>query len=243
MGAANAIAAYATYGAVLSDHAMRGLAYMALVARDHDAEPWFGLGWEALAELAFGRKVPSAEDDPQGRKAALRVAERAVAELAAAGAIRTIKRATFGKRGTFPARYRLYLTEPWQGSPPHAKRGMTTPRKTSGGLQFTPHETFIHPTRNVTPPHAKRGTKEEEEKEERKDTGVLPSTREVEVSTNGTVPVDNPAIIISDYRPEPRRPCPVCDCDCGVMANGALRKHKTGLKWCGGSLTNVRPAP
>jgi hypothetical protein len=53
MGASNAIRAYATYGAVLGDHAMRGLIYMALVSTDRDAEPWFGLGLEALPELSL----------------------------------------------------------------------------------------------------------------------------------------------------------------------------------------------
>lgn len=112
MGAANAIRAYATYGSVLGDHAMRVLAYMALVSADRDTEPWFGLGAEALSELALGRPVPARDDDPKEHEAALRSVGRALGDLKAAGAIRTAERAKFGARVAQNARYRLFLDVP-----------------------------------------------------------------------------------------------------------------------------------
>lgn len=133
MGAANAIRVYATYGTMLGDHAMRALVYMALVSMDGDAEPWFGLGQEALSELAFGRKVPSADDDPAGREATLKAVRRATAELQKAGAIRTSARARFGAQRSQNARYRLYLDipcpsarPPLPGRAPDGKRPMVT---------------------------------------------------------------------------------------------------------------------
>src|SRR5262245_16524930 len=96
---------------------MRVLLYMALVARDKDAEPWFQLGHSALAELALGRK-------PDG--ASLRSVRRSVTELQRAGAITTSRRATYGKRGTQHVRYRLHLDSP-APSPPDRKRPMDMP--------------------------------------------------------------------------------------------------------------------
>lgn len=112
MGAANAIRAYLTYGAALGDHAMRALTYMALISADKDAEPWFGLGLEALSEFAYGRPVPGKDKDPQEHAAALRSVGRAMTELQDAGAIRTSERARFGSHRAQNARYRLYLSAP-----------------------------------------------------------------------------------------------------------------------------------
>jgi hypothetical protein len=135
MGASNAIRAYATYGAILGDHALRALVYMALVAADKDAEPWFGLGHEALSHLAFGREVPDQDKDPAEHEAALRSVRRAMSDLQAAGAIRTSERARFGAQRAQNARYRLYLDGPcppgevppprrWKRMPSDAKRPM-----------------------------------------------------------------------------------------------------------------------
>jgi hypothetical protein len=133
MGASNAIRAYAAYGADLGDHALRVFVYMALIAMDGDAEPWFGLGHEALSELALGRKVPDKDEDPAEHEAALRSVRRAVTELQAKGAIRTSERARFGSQRAQNARYRLYLDKPcpegeqppprqWKRTRPDAER-------------------------------------------------------------------------------------------------------------------------
>lgn len=106
MGASNALSAYLVYGSVLGDRALRVLAYMALVARDQDAEPWYGQRHEVLAEFALGRPIKgNAEDDAT----ALRAVRRAITELHAAGAI-TVKRrqANTGR----PVVYRLWLVAP-----------------------------------------------------------------------------------------------------------------------------------
>lgn len=105
MGAANAIAAYRAWSH-LGDRALRVLAYMALVARDGDAEPWFGLGHEALSEQALGHPLNGNEKD---REAALRAVRRAITELHQAGAITTAKRPTNqGRR----VHYRLWIDGP-----------------------------------------------------------------------------------------------------------------------------------
>ena len=109
VGATNAIRVYTVWGPVLGDQAMRVFVYMAIVARDGDAEPWFGLGHEALAELALGRK-PS--------PASLRSVRRAITELHNAGAITTAKRPTNQGRHVH---YRLWLS----GPSPDAERPTT----------------------------------------------------------------------------------------------------------------------
>ena len=129
MGAANAMAAFATYGAKVGDQAMRVLVYMCLVARDGDAEPWFGLGHEALSEMALGTPVPDRVADPKGHEAALRAVRRAITSLQAAGAIRTAERARFGTQLARHVRYRLYPAEPAaqvdrKATPPDEKRPM-----------------------------------------------------------------------------------------------------------------------
>jgi hypothetical protein len=197
MGASNAIRAYATYGAILGDHALRALVYMALVAADRDAEPWFGLGHEALSQLAFGREVPDKSEDAAGYEAALRSVRRAMSELQAAGAIRTSERARFGSQRAQSARYRLYLDGPcpegevpsprkWrQVVPPDAKRPVDEKAPPDGNRPMAPDanrpaETratgrFVssHRTQNVHPQDAERPTKEEEEEEERINDGPV----------------------------------------------------------------------
>lgn len=109
MGASNALRVYSTWGATLGDRAVRVLTYMAIVARDNDAEPWFGLGHEALAEMALGIKP----DD-----AGLRAVRRAITELHKAGAITTAKRPSNQGRHV---QYRLWLS----GPSPDGKRPIT----------------------------------------------------------------------------------------------------------------------
>ena len=131
MGASNAIRAYATYGADLGDHALRVFVYMALVAMDGDAEPWFGLGHEAISELALGRKVPDKDKNPAEHEATLRSVRRAMSELQAAGAVRTSERARFGSQRAQNARYRLYLDGPCPaGETPPPRKSKRPPKRT-----------------------------------------------------------------------------------------------------------------
>ena len=136
MGASNVIRVYAAYGADKGDHALRVFVYMALIAMDGDAEPWFGLGHEALSELALGRKVPDKDEDPAEHEAALRSVRRAITELQAKGAIRTSERARFGSQRAQNARYRLYLDKPCpegeQPPPREWKRGRPDGRRPNG---------------------------------------------------------------------------------------------------------------
>lgn len=127
MGAANAMRAYATYGSVVGDRALRALVYMALVSADGDAEPWFGLGAEAVSELAFGRKVPSQDEDRKGREAALRMVGRVVEDLKEAGAIRLSEHARYGTHRATATRYRLYLDRPCPDGYVKSPHGNTTP--------------------------------------------------------------------------------------------------------------------
>lgn len=127
MGAANAMRAYATYGSIVGDRALRALVYMALVSADGDAEPWFGLGAEALSELAFGRKVPSQDEDRKGREAALRMVGRVVEDLKEVGAIRLSEHARYGVHRATATRYRLYLDRPCPDGYVKSPHGNTTP--------------------------------------------------------------------------------------------------------------------
>lgn len=188
MGAANALAVYRTYGDVLGDRALRVLTYMALVARDQDAEPWFSMGHEEISRFALGRPVPAAEGHE--RDAALRAVRRAVTELHGAGAIQTARRATYGVRGNSPVRYRLYLDAPRPDtSPPDGKRPMDNPvENTSPPDGFRPMDgeaigrnLVAHRTIRGRPQDEIRPPKEEEEEEEREKTPVDPlSPRDVE---------------------------------------------------------------
>lgn len=64
----------------------------------------------------------------------------------------------------------------------------------------------------------------------------------VEVSRNGAALVDKPDIHISpSYRAEPRRACPECGLDTGVMPGGALRVHGPRYSRCRGSRTRPQP--
>lgn len=118
LGASNALRVYNAWGRpqygrpALTDRSLRLLAYMALVSVDGDAEPWCGVGHRQLAILALGLDIP---EDPVKADAALRKVRRAIAPLHKAGAIRTVRRATYGIRGEIPARYRIYLDGPEPG--------------------------------------------------------------------------------------------------------------------------------
>lgn len=78
MGAANVLAAYHRWAGTVPHRSMAVLAYMAAVSKDSDAHPWFGMGHEALASFALGKKPT---------RTALRLVGDAVAPLLEVGAI------------------------------------------------------------------------------------------------------------------------------------------------------------
>lgn len=86
MGAGNVLLAYRAYAGKVPGLSMVCLTYMAVVSKDADEYPWFGMGHKALAEHALGRKPPITDSD-------LRAVERAVKPLLAAGAIIVDRRA------------------------------------------------------------------------------------------------------------------------------------------------------
>lgn len=179
MGAANAVRAYRAWGH-LDDRPLRLLVYMALVARDGDAAPWYGQGHEALAMFALNRTP----DD-----AGLRAVRRSLTPLFAAGALETVKRATYGKRGTSQVHYRLWLDGP---RPQDAERPVDNPvanpvenpapqdadRPMAG--ESIGRSLSVHRTLTGRPQDAERPTKEEEEEEERSTEEQISVRRDVE---------------------------------------------------------------
>ena len=127
MGAANVVKAYHSWRQHLDDRAFCLLIYMALIARDRDAEPWFGQGHAALAELALGMTVPPA-DKPKERDAVLRKVRRQITPLLAAGAICTRKRPRYGKYLKSQVMYRIHLDGPCDCPPQVTER----PKATTG---------------------------------------------------------------------------------------------------------------
>ena len=194
MGASNALLVYRVYGSAVGDRALRLLTYMALVSRDRDSEPWCQIGHEALSEFALGHPLP---DEQKAREQALRIVRRAMTQLADAGAVRTIKRATFGRRGVSPARYRLYLTGPCPESRPksvHRSKNDPSPpvRNRPVAVASIGHSMTVHRSLNGRPQVTERPTKEEEETRGAINTGVLQSTRTVEGSNcSAPEPVEN----------------------------------------------------
>ena len=160
---------------------------MALVSRDRDSEAWCSIGHEAISQFALSRAVPT-QDESKERRKALRVVERAMTDLADAGAVRTIKRASFGRRGVTPARYRLYLDEPCADSRParstrHKSTGIAPVTNRWEVDPSTRQNLAVHPSEFGGPPVTERRTKEYEETGGAINTGVLQSTRGVEGST------------------------------------------------------------
>lgn len=108
MGASNVIDAYRLWAGRVPPLSMQVLVYMAAVSRDHDAEPWFGLGHKALAEWALGRPQPVADDEP-GDPADLRAVRRAMTPLIDAGAVYVMRRASPNRAGHKTVKYGLNL--------------------------------------------------------------------------------------------------------------------------------------
>jgi len=145
----------------LDDRPFRVLAYMALRARDHDAEPWYGAGHDELALIALGLAMGTERE----RDAGHRTVRRAFTVLHKAGAIRTARHARPGRQAT----YRLFLDGPTQdGERPvnnpitqDGERPMTIPeRRTVSDLRTSVRRTVSDRTQD-----GERPTKEEEEEE------------------------------------------------------------------------------
>lgn len=103
VGAANIAKAYGLYAGRVPATSMQMLIYMALVSKDADDQPWFGMGHDALAQLALGREA--------GR-AGVKAVERAIGPLFDEGAITTQRRAAQRSTGPNTVRYRLHLDAP-----------------------------------------------------------------------------------------------------------------------------------
>jgi hypothetical protein len=119
VGYYNAIRVHDGWAAILKPNPFRVLAYMALRARDEDADPWFGLGHEHLAIKVLGLKM-SERTTPKGQKdydVQLRRVRRAITQLINEKAIETRDHATYGLQGTSHVVYRLFLDGPRQQSP------------------------------------------------------------------------------------------------------------------------------
>lgn len=149
MGASNIAAAFTLYGAKVPATSMLCLLYMALVAKDADAEPWYGKGHAALAEHALGRPSPITRKD-------IKAVERAVQPLIALGAITTDRPAAPRAEGPRTARYRLHLRP---GDVPQ-KSGEERPPKTGRNV---PRKTATRPPDSGQSSPENRGTEEYEE--------------------------------------------------------------------------------
>jgi hypothetical protein len=164
VGAANAMRVYAAWGH-LDDRPFRLLIYMALRARDHDAEPWYGAGHEELAEIGLGLKPPQTSRESE---AVYRAVRRAMTALHDARAIRTTRRAAPGKQ----ASYRLYLDGPTQDGERPVNTGVDNPGTQDADRPvnelFTGRSMSERRTVNVGTQDAHRPTEEEEEEEERR---------------------------------------------------------------------------
>jgi hypothetical protein len=170
MGASNVLAAYAKYAGKVPPLSMVLLAYMAAVSKDSDADPWFGMGHQALARYALGRAEPMDEAD-------VRAVERAVAPLKRIGAIVTDRKAAPRGEGAKTVRYRLNLRLDSPIPPTESVGRRNVPRK-SGDDSWADQPAGERPTESVRDvprfpagrptvcdetPHENRGTEEQEE--------------------------------------------------------------------------------
>jgi hypothetical protein len=175
VGAANVLRVYHSWRRHLDDRPFCLLAYMALIARDQDAEPWFGQGHAALAELALGMDVPT---EAKQRDAVLRKVRRHITPLFAAGAICTRKRARYGRYVKSQVQYRLHLDAPCDCEPqvtqrPKAARRQAVdnppPYRSLNDLQVSEsigHSVVVHRSLIDRLQVTERPTKEKEEEEE-----------------------------------------------------------------------------
>jgi hypothetical protein len=164
VGAANAMRVYTAWSH-LDDRPLRLLIYMALRARDHDAEPWYGAGHEELATIALGLKPPQTDRE---REAVYRTVRRAMTALHQARAIRTTRYSAPGKQ----ASYRLYLDGPTQDGHRPVNTAGDNPETQDGERPvnelFTGRSASERRTVSVRTQDGERPTEEEEEEEEQR---------------------------------------------------------------------------
>lgn len=171
MGAANALAAYATWGGKVPPLSLNLLVYMALRSKDDDEKPWFGRGHLHLAEHALRRPTPIERAD-------IKAVERAVAPLLKAGAISVERRAAVRAEGPSTVRYRLRLDIPRISGDVNAEDRPRPP-------EFVPDIPRIsgsRPPESVLTSPGFRGTEDKEEKEEQ--VGVAPASQANDVGTH-----------------------------------------------------------
>jgi hypothetical protein len=119
VGYYNALRVHDGWAAILKPNPFRLLVYMALRARDDDAEPWYGLGHQDLAVKVLGLKM-SERTTVTGQKeydTQLRRVRRAITQLVNEKAIETRDHAFYTKHGTSHVIYRLYLDGPGLSRP------------------------------------------------------------------------------------------------------------------------------
>ncbi len=190
MGASNALDAFRLYSAKVPATAMSALAFMALVSMDKDDEPWFQMGYEAIAVTALGREpvteTGDAKADARAQKAMEVACERALRPLFENGAITTVERSSGRPGKSRHAKYRLWLVKPAPDdkrdprhrsdkSAPYENRGVHNPvpeDPASYGNRRVPDASALrnscqHPTETVPVPYENRRAKEYEEYEER----------------------------------------------------------------------------
>lgn len=112
MGVGNIKRVYMGWAPTLNGKPMQVLIYMAMVSRDHDSAPWYGLGHEDLAANALGLELPLDDKTPENERARatmLRKVRRHITPLLKHGAIEVKERATFGHLGTSHVVYVLHL--------------------------------------------------------------------------------------------------------------------------------------
>jgi hypothetical protein len=174
MGATNVAAAYRRWAGRVPGTSMQILAYMALVAKDKDAWPWYGQGQEALAEFALGRPNPGRSD--------VRAVSRAMQPLLDEGAITVDRPAAARADGSTTARYRLNLTDEsdaarreWEkthdGNRRTSKPAQDPQRTTVSGHDVR-RKTTQRTTESGTTYDGNRRTKEEEDQEEQENRGI-----------------------------------------------------------------------
>lgn len=186
MGASNVIAAFSLYAGRVPPLSMQCLAYMAVVSRDADTEPWFGQGHEALAVHAMGRREPVSDAD-------LRAVRRAVAPLLKAGAIEADRKAAPRRNGPSTVRYRLNLVgrissydDPTDDPEPESER--RTDSDQNVGRFPTERRTVSDRTQDEFRP-----TEEKEEKEEREEEEGVGFSTEVQTAREDHEPNPNPS--------------------------------------------------
>lgn len=191
------MAAYLLYAGRVPPLSMQCLIYMALVSMDGDDQPWFGMGHEALAELALGRPKPITESD-------LRAVRRAIEPLLAE-AIEADRRPANRGDGPSTVRYRLNLDV---GRKPSSVEGGDVgrfPVATQDGLWS---DVGRKPVRRRTETVLQRNKRKK--RSEKEEEVVAPSTQ-VQTAREDTEPAEK--IDLAEGEPSGDR---AATCSCGV---------------------------